>query len=243
MDQHDRIRPPMKELDEDYQKPSKCFSSKALTFSIARIMEPDKKPRNLKFPNTLQDVMENQVISEQWQYPIVFYYPPSFNVFDFDSTKSAYEEVTYERKENMEQFSISVLKSEKSTVIATDKITRKSSNEQSFLKPKMYTCQDCGKTFNAHYNLTRHMPVHTGARPFVCKVCGKGFRQASTLCRHKIIHTEEKPHMCTTCGKAFNRSSTLNTHARIHAGVKPFTCEYCGKGFHQKGKSLLLFRE
>lgn len=50
--------------------------------------------------------------------------------------------------------------------------------------------QVCGKVFKAQYNLTRHMPVHTGARPFVCKVCGKGFRQASTLCRHKIIHTQ-----------------------------------------------------
>jgi len=48
----------------------------------------------------------------------------------------------------------------------------------------------CGKEFKAQYNLTRHMPVHTGARPFICKVCGKGFRQASTLCRHKIIHTQ-----------------------------------------------------
>lgn len=51
------------------------------------------------------------------------------------------------------------------------------------VKPKTFACPECGKIFNAHYNLTRHMPVHTGARPFVCKVCGKGFRQASTLCR------------------------------------------------------------
>ncbi|KAK2154043.1 hypothetical protein LSH36_278g01022 [Paralvinella palmiformis] len=100
---------------------------------------------------------------------------------------------------------------------------------------KTFTCPECGKIFNAHYNLTRHMPVHTGARPFVCKVCGKGFRQASTLCRHKIIHTSEKPHKCQTCGKAFNRSSTLNTHMRIHQGFKPYVCEFCGKGFHQKG--------
>lgn len=87
-------------------------------------------------------------------------------------------------------------------------------------KPKTFACPECGKVFNAHYNLTRHMPVHTGARPFVCKVCGKGFRQASTLCRHKIIHTQDKPHKCQTCGKAFNRSSTLNTHTRIHNGYK-----------------------
>ncbi|XP_076448684.1 uncharacterized protein LOC143285305 [Babylonia areolata] len=100
---------------------------------------------------------------------------------------------------------------------------------------KSFTCGECGKVFNAHYNLTRHMPVHTGARPFVCKICGKGFRQASTLCRHKIIHTDEKPHRCGTCGKSFNRSSTLNTHMRIHQGYKPWVCEHCGKGFHQKG--------
>ncbi|KAI4496932.1 hypothetical protein M0804_000742 [Polistes exclamans] len=102
-------------------------------------------------------------------------------------------------------------------------------------KQKTFTCSECGKVFNAHYNLTRHMPVHTGARPFVCKICGKGFRQASTLCRHKIIHTAEKPHKCQTCGKAFNRSSTLNTHTRIHTNYKPYRCEVCGKGFHQKG--------
>lgn len=87
---------------------------------------------------------------------------------------------------------------------------------------KVFKCNECGKCFNAHYNLTRHMPIHTGVRPFICKVCGKGFRQASTLCRHKIIHTEEKPHKCNVCSKSFNRSSTLNTHMRIHAGYKPW---------------------
>ncbi|KAL3853341.1 hypothetical protein ACJMK2_016889 [Sinanodonta woodiana] len=121
--------------------------------------------------------------------------------------------------------------------------TEDSKNENALLKfkkstvksQKTFKCPECGKVFNAHYNLTRHMPVHTGARPFICKVCGKGFRQASTLCRHKIIHTSEKPHKCNTCGKAFNRSSTLNTHMRIHLNYKPYVCEYCGKGFHQKG--------
>lgn len=87
---------------------------------------------------------------------------------------------------------------------------------------KVFNCNECGKCFNAHYNLTRHMPIHTGVRPFICKVCGKGFRQASTLCRHKIIHTDEKPHKCDICLKSFNRSSTLNTHMRIHAGYKPW---------------------
>jgi len=35
---------------------------------------------------------------------------------------------------------------------------------------KQIACPVCYKVFNAHYNLTRHMPVHTGARPFICKV-------------------------------------------------------------------------
>lgn len=33
-----------------------------------------------------------------------------------------------------------------------------------------FHCNICNKSFTAHYNLTRHMPVHTGARPFTCKV-------------------------------------------------------------------------
>ncbi|XP_029473143.1 fez family zinc finger protein 1 [Rhinatrema bivittatum] len=147
-------------------------------------------------------------------------YPPGVAFKDF-----SHAQLQHYMKESAQ------LLSEKIAFKASSKFSSASPNS----KPKVFTCEVCGKVFNAHYNLTRHMPVHTGARPFVCKVCGKGFRQASTLCRHKIIHTQEKPHKCNQCGKAFNRSSTLNTHTRIHAGYKPFVCEFCGKGFHQKG--------
>lgn len=44
------------------------------------------------------------------------------------------------------------------------------STGSSQLANKTFSCGECGKIFNAHYNLTRHMPVHTGARPFICKV-------------------------------------------------------------------------
>uniref|UniRef100_G3UAS3 FEZ family zinc finger 1 n=1 Tax=Loxodonta africana TaxID=9785 RepID=G3UAS3_LOXAF len=125
-------------------------------------------------------------------------------------------------------------------------------------KPKVFTCEVCGKVFNAHYNLTRHMPVHTGARPFVCKVCGKGFRQASTLCRHKIIHTQERevqarragaalrPRSPFTCPRlAFKApfseprpchlsvSGNYKNHKLTHSGEKQFKCNICNKAFHQ----------
>ncbi|KER24341.1 hypothetical protein T265_07980 [Opisthorchis viverrini] len=32
---------------------------------------------------------------------------------------------------------------------------------------RTYVCPECGKVFTAHYNLTRHMPIHTGARPIL----------------------------------------------------------------------------
>lgn len=40
---------------------------------------------------------------------------------------------------------------------------------------KLFECNECGKQFNAHYNLARHLPVHTGVRPFVCKVSNYDF--------------------------------------------------------------------
>ncbi|CAH8830520.1 unnamed protein product [Trichobilharzia szidati] len=155
---------------------------------------------------------------------------------DKHSTKSIDNNITKNTESSNDDDSMIVeVTAEDTSEVSDIKINSENSMSDNANTNKTYTCPECGKVFTAHYNLTRHMPIHTGARPFICKVCNKGFRQASTLCRHKIIHTSEKPHICWVCGKAFNRSSTLNTHSRIHQGYKPFTCEICGKGFHQKG--------
>lgn len=243
-------------------------SSRTLNFSIAKIMEPDKKSpkknlsdlelvstasKNINYPSQLESAFKKYVPNVLrspseliHQYPLVYY--PSQLMCVATTSVSVYSVSSEGGTTGSGPTGISVVNSTAPLPEHYNKschmkrtmgqgIDSKSTlnTPTSSTKQKSFECGECGKVFNAHYNLTRHMPVHTGARPFVCKICGKGFRQASTLCRHKIIHTSEKPHKCHTCGKAFNRSSTLNTHARIHAGYKPFVCEYCGKGFHQKG--------
>ncbi|XP_076240447.1 uncharacterized protein LOC143182982 [Calliopsis andreniformis] len=252
--------------------PSPC---RYLTFSIAKIMEPDKRTteqsspqttipqqimpmttssveqppsfislKALSYPAHLESAFKKYVPTLKPQnllqdYPFLYYYPnPLPRVFPTLPPMAPTVPQNLPPLSSVQDTSSRV----NLTVNNTESQRGKKSpppprnNELSTTnKPKTFVCPVCKKVFNAHYNLTRHMPVHTGARPFVCKTCGKGFRQASTLCRHKIIHTAEKPHKCQTCGKAFNRSSTLNTHKRIHDNFKPFVCEHCGKGFHQKG--------
>ena len=248
--------PPTSLPPEREPSPTPCRN---LTFSIAKIMEPDKRltesnhqsqqapatilqqPPNissLTYSAHLESAFKKYVPTLRHQsllqhYPLLYYHPSSL-LRTFPNSAPTTPTTTQNSPPPSLQESTRLSVSSNS---AESPRGKKSPTPRDVNPPKQktFTCPQCGKVFNAHYNLTRHMPVHTGARPFVCKICGKGFRQASTLCRHKIIHTAEKPHKCQTCGKAFNRSSTLNTHTRIHANYKPFVCEFCGKGFHQKG--------
>lgn len=50
-------------------------------------------------------------------------------------------------------------------------------------KQKTFACQECGKVFNAHYNLTRHMPVHTGESNnlFICML------DSGSLFKNKLL--------------------------------------------------------
>ncbi|PAV90394.1 hypothetical protein WR25_06546 [Diploscapter pachys] len=83
-------------------------------------------------------------------------------------------------------------------------------------RPYKCTVPNCEKSFSRSDELTRHIRIHTGLRPFQCNYCMRSFSRSDHLTTHVRSHTGEKPFACNLCGRKFARSDERKRHMKVH---------------------------
>ena len=83
-------------------------------------------------------------------------------------------------------------------------------------KPHQCPVENCGKRFSRSDELTRHLRIHTGQKPFQCHICLRCFSRSDHLTTHIRTHTGEKPFACEDCGRRFARSDERKRHRKVH---------------------------
>uniref|UniRef100_A0A3Q3AEZ0 Early growth response protein 1-like n=1 Tax=Kryptolebias marmoratus TaxID=37003 RepID=A0A3Q3AEZ0_KRYMA len=85
---------------------------------------------------------------------------------------------------------------------------------QLLLQSRPYACpaDGCDSRFSRSDELTRHVRMHTGQKPFQCRICMRSFSRSDHLTTH--IRTTAAPPIGTSC-------STLSLQAASPSNTTP----------------------
>lgn len=116
----------------------------------------------------------------------------------------------------------------------------KSTDGMSILQPltnteeKSIRCLHCGKMFESHFSMTKHLIELQETKILYCVLCKSSFTCISSLRKHLLMfHCDAKDRrQCSHCDYRCFQTSDLQKHiARRHTRDFKYKCLYCIKGF------------
>ena len=95
-----------------------------------------------------------------------------------------------------------------------------------FYSSQLYTCENCGKSFQTNKSLKDHKTTHKEV-PSPCDICNKVFKSNKQLKHHKsTVHTENT-FTCNECPTKFSATSSLRRHIKTFHEKEFIDCSIC----------------